>query len=515
VTPAELSRTVLRTVRRAVEAGELCAPVPARAGVRRSPRPGCGDYATAIALELAKPSGRSPRDVAEILRTRLARSPGIARVDIAEPGFLNITLDDGARHSLVETVLAQGRAYGHVPPAVSRVAAPVPGAVTACGSASVPVYEPALASGSGPAYAFGDAGPHPQGTADACCGGAKESGDTHHEDTRTGHWVRLVFSRDVRAAVTADAVARILRSQGIEAVTLHCEHDPDPVWAELGVTAVTAVTAVAAAIEEPGAGHPANGRPQPPSTACVYPVRPVPARLSAAHLLRTLGSDATRWALLRPVGHDPAHPDPARLLVQREVNPLFRIQYAHARAHALVREAGRLEVLPARGPEQAPAAGSADSTGSRCTRHQATGATGPTGATRPTGSNGPGLLAGPGSPGNPGANPADLDAPAPSASAVTPGLPDAAATTPLLAALGAYPAVLASAARLRAPDRVARHLEAVADAFFRFHDTCPVLPRGDEKPGAAHRAGAALAQATGTVLAGGLHLLGITAPNQL
>ncbi|WP_257155852.1 DALR anticodon-binding domain-containing protein, partial [Streptomyces sp. Ru87] len=85
----------------------------------------------------------------------------------------------------------------------------------------------------------------------------------------------------------------------------------------------------------------------------------------------------------------------------------------------------------------------------------------------------------------------------------------------LLAVLAEHPAVLASAARHRAPDRLARHLEDLADAFFRFHDGCPVLPRGDEKPSAAHRARTALAEAAGTVLAGGLHLLGVHAPEHL
>ncbi|MFG3504066.1 ArgS-related anticodon-binding protein NrtL [Streptomyces sp. NPDC047821] len=83
----------------------------------------------------------------------------------------------------------------------------------------------------------------------------------------------------------------------------------------------------------------------------------------------------------------------------------------------------------------------------------------------------------------------------------------------LLAALGDHPAALEAAARHRAPDRVARHLEATADAFLAFQHT--VLPFGDEKPSAAHRSRLALAEAAGTVLAGGLALLGISAPDYL
>ncbi|MHC0430997.1 ArgS-related anticodon-binding protein NrtL [Streptomyces sp. O3] len=113
MTPADLSRTVLRAVRRAVEEGELCVAVPARVVVER-PRPGGrGDYATNIALQLAKPAGRPPREVADALRGRIAETPGIERVEITGPGFLNFTLAADGRRELVRTVLAQGAGYGH------------------------------------------------------------------------------------------------------------------------------------------------------------------------------------------------------------------------------------------------------------------------------------------------------------------------------------------------------------------------------------------------------------------
>ncbi len=66
-------------------------------------------------------------------------------------------------------------------------------------------------------------------------------------------------------------------------------------------------------------------------------------------------------------------------------------------------------------------------------------------------------------------------------------------------ALADHPLVLLGAARHRAPDRVARHLEVVADAFLGFQHAVP--PRGDQKPTAAHRSRLALAEAAGTVLA--------------
>ncbi|MGI5470888.1 hypothetical protein [Streptomyces sp. CA-132043] len=115
MTPAELSRTVLRSVRGAVEARELVlaeGALPERVEVAPPPHDGCGDYATNVALRLAKAAGARPREVAGVVAKRLARVPGIAAVDVAGPGFLNITLGDDAPAALVRDVLAAGPAYG-------------------------------------------------------------------------------------------------------------------------------------------------------------------------------------------------------------------------------------------------------------------------------------------------------------------------------------------------------------------------------------------------------------------
>ncbi|MEV7421629.1 ArgS-related anticodon-binding protein NrtL [Streptomyces sp. NPDC091212] len=121
MTPAELSRTVRHAVCRAVADDALPGPVPDRIMIER-PRPGgSGDYATSIALRLAGPAGRPPREVAEILRGRVATAPGadgaIERVEITGPGFLNFTLApagrDRLRAELVRTVLRDGTRHGH------------------------------------------------------------------------------------------------------------------------------------------------------------------------------------------------------------------------------------------------------------------------------------------------------------------------------------------------------------------------------------------------------------------
>ncbi|MEU6344337.1 ArgS-related anticodon-binding protein NrtL [Streptomyces sp. NPDC046977] len=325
MTPAELSRTVLSAVRRAVEAGELhlAGPVPDRVVVRRPPRPGCGDWATNVALQLAPLTGTPPPAVADVIRGHLTALPGIARVDVAHPGFLNITLEGESYDALVGLVREQGPRYG-----IGHHPIPAPQAPDA----------------------------------------------------------------DARAAAFAAALYRLHAATGIA----------------------------------------------PPAR------RPHPVRESADDLLRTLGPDATAWALLRPPAEDAPRTGPAEHLAQREGNPLFRVRYAHARARALLRNAHDLGIGP--------------------------------GATE------------------------DLCHPA---------------EAELLGLIADFPRTVQAAARHGAPDRLARHLEHTADAFLRFHDTCPALPKGDEKPSAVHGTRLALADAAGTVLANGLTLLGISAPRHL
>jgi arginyl-tRNA synthetase len=82
----------------------------------------------------------------------------------------------------------------------------------------------------------------------------------------------------------------------------------------------------------------------------------------------------------------------------------------------------------------------------------------------------------------------------------------------LLKALGEFPGVVSAAARRREPHRVPYYLERLADAFQRFHSDCRILPQGDEEITAAHRARLWLNDATRTVIANGLRLLGVRAP---
>ncbi|MBA3490314.1 MAG: arginine--tRNA ligase [Longispora sp.] len=85
----------------------------------------------------------------------------------------------------------------------------------------------------------------------------------------------------------------------------------------------------------------------------------------------------------------------------------------------------------------------------------------------------------------------------------------------LLKALGDYPSVVATAAELREPHRVARYLEDLSGTYHRFYDNCRVLPMGDEPISDLHRSRLWLNDATRTVIANGLGLLGVTAPERM
>ncbi|UQX02997.1 ArgS-related anticodon-binding protein NrtL [Streptomyces sp. RerS4] len=323
MTPADLSRAVVRAVRRAVEDGELAGPAPARIVVERTRPGGVGEYATPVAFQLAKGTPHRPADVARELASRLAGEPGITRVEVTGPGFLNFTLAPRPAADLVREVLGRGLRYGYAEDAYEATAASTPA-------------------------------PGPR-------------------------------ERAVR-----ETVDRIRASQG-------------------------------------------QGPAAPRVAPLAHRDLDAPARY---------GADAARWAMLATPARETPQFD-ASLLVQDESNEFFLVRYAFTRVRALVREARRL------GCE--------------------------------------------GEVGEAGGEPAHGQR--------------------VLALLGEYPLVLEAAAFHQAPERIARHLVAVADALLDFQYA--VLPIGDEKPSAAHRARLALAEAAGTVLAGGLALLGIAPPDSL
>ncbi|MGC5583047.1 arginine--tRNA ligase [Ornithinimicrobium sp. W1679] len=114
MTPEQLADAIHAVLTQAVDRGDLTVAVPAREDVRVE-RPRTrehGDWASNVALQLAKRAGMAPRLLAEQLASALEEVSGVARVDVAGPGFLNITVDAASAGELARTIVEAGPGYG-------------------------------------------------------------------------------------------------------------------------------------------------------------------------------------------------------------------------------------------------------------------------------------------------------------------------------------------------------------------------------------------------------------------
>ena len=112
MTPEELAQAIHAALTAVVDAGEAALAVPAQVRVERPRSREHGDWATNVALQLAKGAGMPPRALADLLAARLRQAPGIQAVDVAGPGFLNITLEAASAGELARTIVETGAAYG-------------------------------------------------------------------------------------------------------------------------------------------------------------------------------------------------------------------------------------------------------------------------------------------------------------------------------------------------------------------------------------------------------------------
>jgi arginyl-tRNA synthetase len=161
-------------------------------------------------------------------------------------------------------------------------------------------------------------------------------------------------------------------------------------------------------------------------------------------LIELVGVDAARYTLARWSTDTPVTIDVDEVTKHSNENPVFYVQYAHARLSSLQRNAAELGFV--RSPE-------------------------------------------------------------PDLSLLTHDREVA-----LLGELGEFPGIVAGAAELREPHRIARYLETLAGTYHRFYDACRILPMGDEPVTALNDARLWLSEATRVVLANGLDLLGVDAP---
>jgi arginyl-tRNA synthetase len=165
-------------------------------------------------------------------------------------------------------------------------------------------------------------------------------------------------------------------------------------------------------------------------------------------LIEEVGVDAARYALIRYPVDTPLVLDLDLLIKKTNENPVFYVQYAHARISSMLRQAGDLGIDFA----------NAEFDPSQLTHEK---------------------------------------------------------ESVLLSALGEFPRVVAGAAELREPHRIARYLEDLATDYHRFYDQCRVLPQGEEEVTPVVIARLWLCNATRQVLANGLALCGVSAPERM
>jgi arginyl-tRNA synthetase len=108
-----LEAHILGVVAQAIARGAFAGEVPASVRLERPKNRDHGDYATSIALQLAKAAGITPQEVAKIIAADLTALDEITSVAIAGPGFINITLNRASQAELVRNILIAGEKYGH------------------------------------------------------------------------------------------------------------------------------------------------------------------------------------------------------------------------------------------------------------------------------------------------------------------------------------------------------------------------------------------------------------------
>jgi arginyl-tRNA synthetase len=113
LTPADLSAAIVRILAELQADGRLGeGALPAEVVVERPKNRDHGDWATNVAMQLAGKFGMNPRAFAELLSTELSKVAGVEKVDIAGPGFINLTLSAAAAGELAKAIVEAGDAFG-------------------------------------------------------------------------------------------------------------------------------------------------------------------------------------------------------------------------------------------------------------------------------------------------------------------------------------------------------------------------------------------------------------------
>ncbi len=555
MTPEQLSAAIVDVLTRLVDEGAITLPagVPGSVTVERPRQQGHGDYATNVAMQLAKQAGTNPRAFAELVRVPLEALDGVAAVEVAGPGFLNITVDAGAQGEVAAQIVAAGERYGHTETLagnkinVEFISANPTGPIhlghtrwAVVGDAIARVLEAAGAEVTREFYI------NDRGNQMNLFGASLEAAALEREvpaDGYRGDYIPELARRivaDIPGILDLSAEERLaaFREAGyalqleeqrkqLDAFRTHID-----VW--FSERSLHDSEDVASGLEKlRGEGHlfdadgalwmrttdfgddkdrvliRTNGELTYFASDTAYYVNK--RERGFDRLLYLLGADHHGYvgrlrAMAACTGDDPAQT--LEVLIGQMVKIMRGDQEVKLskRSGDLVTLQELVELIGvdplrytlARYPSDSPLTLDV----AEITRQASDN---PVFYVQYAHARVSSILR----------NGADLGLEPATAEDFDPSLLSHEKEGALLRALAEFPRVVASAAQLREPHRVARYLEDTAATYHRFYDTCRVLPMGDEEPTDLHRARLLLVAATRTVLANGLRLLGVSAPERM
>ncbi len=550
MTPAKLGIAVLDAARDVLTARGLDASVlPGTVTVERPRNPEHGDYASTLALAVAKKVGLAPRDLAQALAAQLSEVPGIASVEIAGPGFLNIRLDAAASGEMARSVVAAGEGYGTSSALAGQkinlefVSANPTGPVhiggvrwAAVGDALSRLLRAAGAE-VGTEYYFNDAGSQIDRFARSLLAAAR--GEDAPEDGYGGAYIADIASAVVAkvpnvlsdpdpqetfrvegVALMFDEIKAALAGFGVRFDTYFNEKDLHT-RGELQ-QALDRLTAQGHVYEAAGATwlrttdfgddkdrvlRKSDGDWTYFAADCAYYLDKRDRGFDRVVIM--LGADHHGYigrmkAMAACFGDDPDHN--LEILIGQMVNLVREGEPVRMskRAGTVVTLEDMVDAIGVDAARYALARYSVDSPIDLdldlWTRRSNDN---PVFYVQYAHARIASLLR----------NAADLGAVR--GDGFDPSLLSHEKENDLLKALAEYPDVVATAAELREPHRVARYLENLASSYHKFYDACRVLPQGDEPVTDLTRARLWLVEAARVVLANGLRMLGVSAPERM
>jgi arginyl-tRNA synthetase len=555
VTPEQLSQTVVDALATLNSRGTLTLPdgVPSQVVVERPRVKGHGDYATNVALQLAKKAGVAPRDLAELLAKELRTSAAVSDVDVAGPGFINITVAASAQGDVARTVVEAGTTYGSSDRLAGRkinvefVSANPTGPVHIGGGRWAPVGDSlarvftALGADVTREYYFNDHGQQIDRFARSLLAAAR--GQQPPEDGYVGDYIAdiaatVVASHPDVLALPDDEAQEVFRREGVHLMFVEIKQtlhdfgvDFDVYFHEQTLHDSGAVQRAIDRLTEMGNTYEADGalwlrskkygdekdrviirsdgRPAYISGDLAYYLDKRERGFDLVVIM--LGADHHGYvgrlmAMCQAFGDTPH--ENLEVLIGQMVNLVKDGQPLRMskRAGTGVTIDDLLEAVGGDAARYALVRYSSDSNIDLDLELWASASSdNPVYYVQYAHARLCSILR----------NASELGLVPAAGDDFDPSALSHEREGDLLRALADFPGVVASVAELRAPHRLARYLEATAATFHRFYDVCRVLPLGDEEPTDIHRARLLLVDATRIVIARGLDLVGVSAPERM